>query len=810
MKFSLIVFCFFFFAAKLYAQSTFQLQGAVRSEKGEPLSGVNIRIYNSKARTQTDDKGFYTLRLSQNKVILTYSRLGFKSLTLELGLLEGISNVQDVILSEESRSLEEVQISGKTDNIANFLSINAGNIRSLPSVSGNFESILKALPGVSANNELSSQYSVRGGNFDENLVYLNDVEIYRPLLVRNGQQEGLSFINPELASSVNFSAGGFESKYGDKLSSVLDVKYLRPDSLALIISPGLSGNSATLKLPNKNNFLLAGIRFKNNRHLLNKQETRGSYQPNFADYQLLYSRDVNKKLTLSLLADYNLNNFNLEPASRETTFGSSTEVLRLRVDYRGKEADRYESLAGAFTLLYKPRPTLNFKWINSVSHLNEQERFTIEGQYVFDELETGLAGSEMVRANRGIGASLEHARNRLKTTIYSSELRAYKQFHSSFLLGGLRLQQTRLNDNLNEFSLIDSAGYTLPNQPGPLLLSNLVQANNTLRTNQVSAFIQNTFQLSPKFTLDVGLRGNYNSYTNEFLLSPRLSAAWKPAQKNDLTLRLAAGLYDQPPFYREFRNFDGTLNPGAKAQRSAHFLAGADYSFYGLGTRLRFSSEIYYKLLNRLTPYKIENLRIRYYAGQHSKGYAAGADFSLSGEFVPELESSFRLSLMKSSEDIAGDFYLNKNASGNIVKVEPGYLKRPSDQRVNLSVFFQDRLLNSPAYKVHLNLLYGSALPVGPPGTGRYRDVFKIPAYKRVDIGFSRNFLDPRSKRKPLFLQRNFAALTAYAEVFNLLDISNTVSYLWIKDVSNNQYAIPNYLTPRLFSFRLIASLKYN
>jgi hypothetical protein len=338
----------------------------------------------------------------------------------------------------------------------------------------------------------------------------------------------------------------------------------------------------------------------------------------------------------------------------------------------------------------------------------------------------------------------------------------------------------------------------------------VVFASNEVINHRISGFLQNSMELSPRVTLAAGVRGNYSSYTKEFLLSPRVTLAYEPQNNNDLLFRLSAGAYHQQPFYREYRRFDGTLNNNAKAQRSWHFLSGLDYSFDAFGTKLKLSSELYYKHLSNLTPYKIENLRIRYLADQQSNGYAAGADFNLSGQFVNDLESSFRLSFMKTAEDIDGDFYFDQAGSGNAIKVEPGYLKRPSDQRVNFSIYFQDRLLNSPSNKVHLTLLYGGALPVGPPGTDRYRDVFKIPAYKRVDIGFSKDFMEKKNINKPMFLDRYFESFIAYAEIFNMLNINNTVSYLWIKDVNNNRYAVPNYLTSRQFNFRIIAKIKNN
>lgn len=810
MKYFLIVLFFIPFNG-LFAQSSYLISGHVRNQNSEPLIGATVSISNTKITIQTDGNGFYSLSVPSQKVVISFTKVGFKSITLEVGLTLGKTNKQDVVLIPDLRSLEEVQVQANANNRTNTLGVNARLVQSMPSASGNFESILKTLPGVSSNNELSSQYSVRGGNFDENLVYVNDIEIYRPLLIRNGQQEGLSFINPELAGQVKFSAGGFEARYGDKLSSVLDVKYLKPDSTSITASLGLLGNSATFKIPGKKDYFIAGIRLKNNRSVLNTQEVKGSYNPQFSDYQIVYSYDINKKLSYSIFGNYNSSTFSLEPESRETKFGTFNEVLRLQVDYTGKESDRYETAMGAFTFLFKPSSTLNFKWINSAFRITEQERFEIEGRYVFDEIETSLGNPDFgkVRANRGIGSNLDYARNKLTAGIYSSELKAYKQYNRSFLESGIRFQFDNLEDRLNEYQVIDSAGYILPVDQEPFNLTTQVYASNQLSTSRISGYLQSSIELSPQINLLAGLRANYSSFTNQLLLSPRVTMAYIP-KNNDLLVRVSAGSYNQQPFYREFRRFDGTLNQEIKAQRSWHFLTGADYRFQALGTQLKFTSELYFKYLNHLIPYKIENLRIRYFADQQSKGYATGADFSLGGQFVKDLESSFRLSFMKTAEDINGDFYFDEDAAGNTVRVEPGYLKRPSDQRVNVSVFFQDKLLNSPSNKVHLTMLYGSALPVGPPGGERYRDVFKIPAYKRVDIGFSKDFMDNKNRKSSTLLSKYFDSIIAYAEIFNLLNINNTVSYLWIKDVNNNQYAVPNYLTSRQFNFRIIAKISSN
>jgi hypothetical protein len=785
------------------------ITGIIKNELGEPLEGVTVKIQNSKSVSQSDKSGYYSIPTSSRNLKISFSSTGYLSRTFEVHFEQGQIFRQDVVLARDVRSLDDVKVDANSNRVSSAASINPALLRDFPTVSGNFESILKTLPGVSSNNELSSQYSVRGGNFDENLVYINDIEIYRPLLVRNGQQEGLSFINPELTSRVSFSAGGFEAKYGDKLSSVLDVRYAQPDTMETVISGGLLGLSASVKSPtnNRKGYYLLGIRDKANQNILKSQETKGTYRPHFYDFQALYGLQINPKLSFSALAGYNLSRFGLTPESRQTTFGTQEKVLQLDVDYEGSEADRYQTSMAALTFLYKASDRFNIKWISSVFDAFEQETFDINGSYIFSEVQK-VPGFGEAKTNRGIGSYTDHARNSLNATLYSTELRGYLQQKHSYLQFGTRLERSAIVDKLHEYSLSDSAGYTLPNNPGPLVFNDVVNADNNVTMNKVTAYVQSTYEFSQLLSMLAGVRSSYNSYTSEFLVSPRVSLLYRPASKENLALRFSAGSYNQPPFYRELRNIDGSLNPSARAQRSLHFLTGADYAFTGLGTSLKFTSELYYKKLDKLTPYNIENLRIRYYSDQEAKGYAAGADFSVSGEFVQGLTSSFRLSLMKTEEDIKDDFYLQKDASGNVLRVEPGYLKRPTDQRVNFSIFFQDKLLKSPTYKVHLNVLFGSALPASPPDAERYRDVFKIPAYKRVDIGFSKDFLDPECAHKPAFLKKYFHNVIAYTEVFNLLNINNTVSYLWIKDVDNNQYAIPNYLTSRQLNFKIIAKLK--
>ncbi len=786
-------------------QDVSSIRGIVRSSKGELLSGVTVQIKGSRYITETDREGVYMINPVPLNITLSFSRLGYKTLTLELGLLPSRENIQDVELYPEVQSLDEINITEKFSG-SNFKIIEPGKFSAYPGVSGSFESLIKNMPGVSANNELSSQYSVRGGNFDENLLYLNDIEIFRPLSVSKGQQESLGFVNPDMATSVRFSAGGFEARYGDKLSSVLDVRYSRPDTFSLEASASFLGSSATLKVPFKSSYVLAGVRNKENKDLLERQNLAGNYRSEFSDYQVLYKQDITPEFNFSLFGNYNKGELDVVPGQRETEFGTSDEILKLFVDYDGIETTKFESAMGAVTFAYNFSNSSSVKWISSVTGVNESENTDLLGWYTFDERDGPSSGSGGSLLGRG--SQYDFVRNRLKALVYNSELRMYKQYRKSFLEMGVRIQHDRIRDKIEEYTGSDSTAYSRPPSAN-WVYSDVITEQNEINIGRINGFFQNTVSISPYITFAAGVRANFNSFTDELLISPRLSLMYYPDNNDGLLLRFSAGAYSQAPYYRELRNFNGSLNPNSRSQQSYQLLSGVDRKFNGLGTRLKFTSEIYYKLLTRLTPYKAEDLKVRYFSDQQSKGYAAGVDLSLSGNFAKELESTFRLSFMKTEEDIKDDWYFIPGGPGipNTI-VRPGYLKRPSDQRVNLGILFQDRLLQNPTYKVHLNLLFASSLPTGPSGSQRYEDVFKIPAYKRVDIGFSKDFADPDSRRIAPFIKKYFQSLSAHAEIFNLLNNKNTASYLWLKDVSAVQYAVPNYLTFRKFNFRIIAKLK--
>lgn len=794
-----------------FAQQRAIVFGYIRDETGKPLSLVSITLAGSSSGVQSDDNGYFELKVPADSALnLNFIYIGYETFSQQIQLKPSERKRVDHQFAKRNVDIGEVLVKSDVERRSGITKIDPKLVSGLPSASGNFEAILKTLPGVSSNNELSSQYNVRGGSFDENLVYVNDVEIYRPLLVRSGQQEGLSFVNADLVSSVKFSAGGFESRYGDKLSSVLDISYKKPKDFGGSVSAGLLGSSLSLEGTNKNRraSYLLGVRRKSTRYLLNTLDTQGEYFPSFTDLQAYITYDISTDWELSFLGNYSRNHYNVTPESRETTFGTFNEVLRLSVAFEGQEIDQYESGLGALTATYRPNDELTLKFIGSAYSSFEQETFDIEGRYVFDEIESDF-GKEtfgQVKANRGVGAYLNHARNFLSAQVVAFDHKGTLVKKRNTLQWGFRVQNERIDDRLSEWKLIDSAGYTIPDHNDEIVLQDVVKAKISLQSNRINGYIQNTTALTSdeRLVVNIGLRATYWDYNDELNVSPRATLSYHPDWKRDIIFRLSTGYYYQPPFYRDLRNYDGVLNPDPVSQRSIHYVVGSDYQFKAFGNRnFKFTSELYYKQMKNIIPYEVDNVRIRYYANERADAYAVGADFKVNGEFVKDLESWFSLSLLSTQENLLNDFYYIKDQNGaDSAKVNPGYIPRPTDQRFNFSIFFQDKLLNDPSTKVHLNTVFGSRLPFGPPDFNRYKDTLRMPPYWRVDIGFSKEFVGRRaggsSKIGP------FKSVMLFAEVFNLLKRSNIISYLWINDVRGSQYAIPNYLTSRQLNVRLV------
>ncbi len=690
-----------------------------------------------------------------------------------------------------------------------------------PSLTEGVSDILITQPGVSSSNEMSSQYSVRGGNFDENLIFVNDIEIYRPFLVSTAQQEGLSFVNSAMVSSILFSAGGFGAQYGDKMSSVLDVKYRTPTEFSGSFSASLLGADLSFGGVAANNKLtyLVGARYKTNSYLLNSLETQGEYQPEFMDIQTLITYKLSSKWDLSFLGYYANNKYKVVPENRETDFGTFQEVIRFKVYFDGNETDRSEMYQGGLTLGFSPNKSTYLKLILSAFNTNESETYDIQGQYWIGQAEADDAESDNEYGDavqsQGVGTYLLHARNYFKASVISAEHKGSIVRDKGIFKWGLRYQHQIIDDKLREWEMVDSAGYSLPNPTGTpgsstpdnpnFELTDFVSANNNLTTNKIAAYVSNQWNFvrnnKDEITLTAGLRANYWDFNSEFLLAPRVNFSYKPSKKPNLVFRFATGIYYQTPFYREMRDVTGSINYDIKSQKATHFIAGTDLRFTSWGRPFIFTTEAYYKILDNLIPYYTENVRVRYLSNETAKGYATGIDFKVYGEFVKGIDSWISLSVMQSKEDIYNDFYYTADS----VRVEPDYLPRPADQRVNFSIFFQDYIPNYPYLKMHLRLMYNTGLPFGPPDSEPYQRTLRMPDYRRVDIGFSYQFINEGTTfgaKNPL---KGFKNMWISLEVFNLLQIYNTVSYIWIKDINNRQYAVPNYLTPRLLNIKLIA-----
>jgi len=813
------------------------ITGKIQDERGRPLELVNVSMMGFPGGTVSDKNGAYELKVpAGEKVTLVFSFIGYQSLEFELTLLSDEIKTIDPVIKESAEMLPDIVIQDERIRNTNLQRIDPKEVAVIPTITGTVESLIKTLPGVSSNNELSSQYSVRGGNFDENLVYVDDIEIYRPFLIRSGQQEGMSFLNSDLTSAILFSAGGFDVKYGDKMSSVLDIKYKRPQDFAGSVSASLLGASAHFEGATKKQRFsyLLGVRYKTNQYVLNALETKGDYNPEFFDIQTVLRYKISKTLELSFLGNVATNKFQLVPETRETNFGTINEAKRLTIYFDGQEIDNYKTLMGALKLSYKPGKEVNLSFITSTFNSDESETFDIQGQYWIGRVETGLGQSDFgeVTTTDGVGTFLNHARNYLNATVINAEHRGSYESGISFLTWGLKYQREIIEDQLYEWELIDSAGFTLP-RPGdqigeanpdvaPLNMYFFAKSDVDLNTNRYSSFVQNTWNLGSEkrdFAITAGIRANYWDLNEQLLISPRASFSYHPNWKNDLLFRFAAGYYYQPPFYRELRDFDGTLADDRRAQKSIHFVSGFDWNLLIWGRPFKFVTEVYYKILDDLIPYEVDNVRIRYYANQRAKGYATGLDMKINGEFVPGIESWASLSIMKTQEDIYGDYYYNYfDAQGELtgsgqelnpeadenVKVEPGYIPRPTDQRFRFGLFFQDYLPMNPTYKMHLALYFGSSLTFGPPKSERYQQTFRMPSYRRVDIGFSKQLIGSHSRFKEGNPLQHLNSMWVSLEVFNLLQVNNTISYLWVTDVSGRQYAVPNYLTPRQLNLKLI------
>lgn len=833
-----VVLCACSFVAAAQSATLF---GRVTTEDGTPLPGASIipEGFPRLARTTSAD-GTYSLELpSEQRLTVVFSFVGYASLTRqvelapderrELGarLRAGVALGTSEVVAEGNRSAPVRRIDPRVA------------VR-IPSPRGSIEDLLLQAP-VNFTSELSSGYNVRGGSFDENLVYVNDIEVYRPFLVRAGQQEGLSFPNPDMVESITFSAGGFEAKYGDKLSSVLDIRYRKPTEAATRFQASLLGVQWQQDAVTSSNLgqrhritLNTGLRYRDNSYVLGTLDEGGEYQPRYLDGQafITYDPDGFGPWDVELLAMAGANRYNFFPATRQTDVGNINEALRLTIYFDGQEQTAYTTGFGALAI-NRTTETTRWRFIASAFRTQESEQFDILGAYYLDELDRDLGSDELgsVLVNRGVGAFLDHARNRLDATVVSGALKGSTTLPGSghFFEWGVKASHEDIRDVLSEWSLVDSAGYISPHpldsigysspadRPDQQIeLNDIVRASNAVASERVQAYLQDTWSREredgSRWDFNAGIRGHYWNFNQQLVGGPRARLAYRSAEDSlgqSTVWRLAGGTYFQPAFYREMRFLDGTVNPEIRAQRALHAVLGMDRIFMLYDRPFKLVGELYYKDLNHLIPYEIENVRMRYYATNNSRGYATGLDVMLNGEFIEGVQSWMRASIMKTAEDLVDDGYwqpLNSDGEYIIegftlnnevvdsVRIEPGFIPRQTDQRFNMSLLFQDEMPGDDRYKVLVSLFFGTGLPFGPPSFERYKDILRTPPYRRVDIGFSRELFTESEGKRSGFLS---------VEVFNILGIRNTINHTWIEDVNGRLYAISNYLTDRRVNVKL-------
>lgn len=779
----------------LISAAQVKLHGKITDAAGEPIEFATVHIAGTAIGTTSGLEGEYSLSCpAADTLTVHFSCIGYREETRRLIDASGdvTLNMRLQLTTEMLQQVEITELKKQTGSIA---TIDASELRKNPDASGgSVESLLTTMAGVTGSNEMSSQYSVRGGSYDENSVYINGIEVYRPLLVSSGQQEGLSVINPDLVGAIGFSTGGYPAEYGDKMSSVLDITYREPESFEGSASASLMGATLSVGQGSKKFSQLHGIRYKRNSSLLSSMDTKGEYDPTFFDYQTNLTYRINQKLKVSLLGNIALNHYKFTPQNRTTTFGTSMDAKQFTVFFDGHEKDRFETYFGALSLNYRLSRSTNLQLLGSGYLTNELVAYDISGEYWLDEAGTSDVGGEL-----GVGRYHEHARNRLKASVLSLALKgetAINQRHT--LTYGLSMQGEKIMDRSREWELRDSAGFSLPSDGINLRMVYNLASNQDLSSTRIAAFAQDAWKINTAagfLTLNAGVRMSYWSFNKEFLVSPRVTLGFIPEKSPSWALRFATGLYYQSPFYKEYRmpvsDADGNqtilLNKDIKSQRSFHLIAGTDYTFRALNRPFKLSGEIYYKALSDLVPYEIDNLKIVYSGLNESSGYAAGIDMKLFGQFVPGSDSWVSFSLMKTSETLHG------------VKVP-----RPTDRSYSLGLFFTDYFPKFPKLKFALRGILMDGLPSTAPRSTRDKGYFRMPPYKRVDIGLSYALLSPLKEGESRGgFGRFLKSVWLGVDVFNLLDITNVASYYWVTDVNDIQYAVPNYLTRRQFNVRL-------
>lgn len=818
-----LLFIFLLSAFVSFAQKkSATIAGKVLDENEQPVSHVSVVILGRTSGVVTNDSGYFKLKVPAEKAFaLIFSHTSFRGEQRNFFLNENENEFVVIRLEKGAKELQEVTV--KDDRLRTEgagYRINPKNALQLPSATGGVEALIKVFVG--SNNELTSQYSVRGGNYDENLVYVNDFEVFRPYLVRQGQQEGLSFINPEMVRNLTFYNGGFQSKYGDKMSSVLDIQYKRPKSFGGSAYVSMLEQGVHLEGGSKNEkwSYIVGARNKSNQNLLGSQETKGNYVPSSNDFQGYITWQPKEKWMFEGMANFSKSQFKLTPEfSRQTASVLSkyfTTNLGLDTYFAGAEKDAYSTTMFGAAANYQPKKNLKLKWMLSRFIDKEEESYDIQGAYLFGERDFDRSHSDfgLIVNPLGAGVFQNFARNRLTIEVLNFSHKGSLEKGKHFIQWGESFEQQSINDKLHEWEMQDSAGYSLPFNPNQLQLNKVIKSTSDFSYFRNTGFLQDNIILkdSLNMTLQVGVRYTYNTLNNELLLQPRVQFAFKPKWNKDIIIRTAAGAYHQPPFYRELRAYDGTVNKDVKAQKSWQAVAGIDYNFKGWGGRpFKLQAEAYYKHMYDVVPYDIDNVRIRYFGKNNAKAYATGIEARLFGELVKDAESWVSIGLMRTKENLSDDQWYNYkldslNRPVDSTLVQGGWVRRPTDRLLTFGMFYQDYLPTNKNFKFSMNFLYGTNLPYNIPNNVKYRNAFVIDPYIRVDFGFSALLLDgEKSKRRSHSPFRDFNTIWASLEVFNVIDKPNTISYMLIKDFSNSIYLIPNRLTPRLVNFKIVA-----
>lgn len=773
------------------------ISGKVVDNEDKPIEFATVQIKGTAIGTNTDLQGKYSLSIAEKDTIdVVFSCIGFKTVNQRLIKPKGDITL-NVRLLTDSQLLDEVQVEGFRSNINGMQSFDANSFRLSPDISGgSVESLIATMPGVNSNNEMSSQYSVRGGTFDENSVYINGVEIYRPQLMKSGQQEGLSIINPDMVGNLKFSSGGFPARYADKMSSVLDISYRDPESFELKATGSLMGASLAVGQNSGKFSMLHGIRFRKNNSILSSLDTRGEYDPSYFDYQTNMTLKTSDRLQINFLGNIALNNYNFTPASRETTFGTSENAKSFKVYFDGKEKDKFQTFIGALNLTYKKNKATTFGAGISAFLTDELVSYDISGEYWLDQAGTG--GDSGIGGELGIGKYMEHARNRLRASVIQGVLRGTTRIRNNNITYGLTYQHESFRDRSKEWEWRDSAGYSLPTQPDGVHLIYNLSSRQDLSNNRFALFAEDAlyFETSKVFmTLNAGVRLSYWDFNKEFLVSPRANLSISPVNNNRLTYRFAVGMYYQSPFYKEYRatltdelgNGYITLNRDIKSPLSIQVILAADYTFRAFDRPFKLSGEAYFKALSRLISYEYDNLKVDYSGVNDSHGHVMGLDCKLFGQFVDGSDSWISFSLMNTEQNLHG------------VKTP-----LPSDQRYSFALFFTDYFPKFPKLKFSLRGIFSDGLTMTAPHVSRAVNYFRAPAYKRVDIGLSYQLVGGRKDGvRPYNFWRHFKDISLSLDIFNLFDITNVSGYYWVTDVNNIQYAVPNYLTRRQFNLSL-------